>query len=47
MKAIIEIDVPEWQIGEEVRIYFPDSMCVTGVCKTTDCIEIEKERCKK
>lgn len=33
MKALIEIDVPEWQIGQEVTIYFPDSMCKKGVCK--------------
>ena len=33
MKALIEIDVPEWQIGQEVTIHFPDSMCKKGVCK--------------
>ena len=26
MKAIIELDVPDWQIGQEVSIYFPDTM---------------------
>ena len=29
-KAIIELNVPEWQIGQEVSIYFPDSMVVHG-----------------
>ena len=33
MKAIIRLDVPEWQIGQEVKVYFPDTMCVKGICK--------------
>lgn len=31
MKALIEIDVPEWQIGKTVDIYFPDTMHKRGV----------------
>lgn len=26
MKAIIAVNVPDWQIGEEVSLYFPDTM---------------------
>lgn len=33
MKAIIRLDVPEWQIGQEVKVYFPDTMCVKGICE--------------
>ena len=34
MKAVIDIgDVPEFQIGEIVRVYFPDSMVKSGECK--------------
>ncbi len=33
MKAIIEINVPEWQIGQQVSIYFPDTMTIKGTCK--------------
>lgn len=33
MKAIIRLDVPDWQIGQEVKVYFPDTMCVTGTCE--------------
>lgn len=34
MKAIIELDdVPEFQNGEIVRVYFPDSMVKSGECK--------------
>lgn len=33
MKAIIRLDVPDWQIGKEVKVYFPDTMCVTGICE--------------
>lgn len=31
MKAIIKVDVPEWQTGQEVSIYFPDTMTIS--CK--------------
>ena len=30
MKAIIKVDIPEFQIGQEVNIYFPDSMLIKG-----------------
>ena len=33
MKAIIQIDVPDYQIGQEVRCYFKDSMYIKGVCE--------------
>lgn len=33
MKAMIELDVPEWQIGQEVTVYFPDTMRKDGVCR--------------
>ena len=33
MKAIIELDVPEWQIGQDVTIYFPDTMMKHGKCE--------------
>lgn len=33
MKAIIRLDVPDWQIGQEVKVYFPDTMCVKGTCE--------------
>lgn len=32
MKAVINVDVPEWQIGQDVSIYFPDSMLKHGKC---------------
>ena len=32
MKAIIELDVPGFQIGQEVTVYFKDSMQTKGVC---------------
>ena len=31
MKAIIKLDVPDWQIGQEVDIYFPDTMHIKGI----------------
>ena len=33
MKAIITVDVPEHQIGQEVSVYFKDTMCVKSVCE--------------
>lgn len=33
MKAIIKLDVPEWQIGQEVTIHFPDTMVKRGKCE--------------
>lgn len=33
MKAIIRLDVPDWQIGQEVKVYFPDTMCIKGICE--------------
>ena len=32
MKVIIELDVPEWQIGQQVEVFFPDTMMKKGVC---------------
>lgn len=33
MKAVIYIDVPEYQIGQPVSVHFKDTMCVKGVCE--------------
>ena len=33
MKAIIEVDVSDFQIGQEVSIYFPDTMMIKAVAK--------------
>ena len=34
MKAIITVDVPEHQIGQEVSVYFKDTMFVKGTCES-------------
>ena len=31
--AIIRVKVPEWQIGEKVSIYFPDTMFIHSTCE--------------
>jgi hypothetical protein len=36
MKAIITVDVPEHQIGQEVSVYFKDTMMVKGVCENIE-----------
>lgn len=33
MKAIIKLDVPEWQIGQDVTVYFPDTMIKHEKCE--------------
>lgn len=37
MNAIISLEVPEYQIGQEVSCYFKDTMNVKGICEK-DCI---------
>lgn len=39
--AVIYLDVPEWQIGQDVTVYFPDTMQKKGTC------ELLKEQEKK
>ena len=36
MRAIIKVDVPDWQIGQKASIYFPDTMDTKGVCEKED-----------
>ena len=31
--AIIKVKVPKWQIGEEFKIYFKDTMYISGICE--------------
>lgn len=46
MKAVIYIDVPEYQIGQTVSVHFKDTMCVKGVCeaKKLEAIDIISEQ---
>ena len=34
--AVIKVKVPEWQIGEKVFIYFPDTMGIHSTCERAD-----------
>lgn len=34
--AIVEIDVPKWQIGEKASVHFRDTMCTTGIAEKLD-----------
>ena len=40
IKAVIELDVPEWQIGQPVTVYFKDTMCKRGVCEAASDDEV-------
>ena len=43
--AVIYLDVPEWQIGQPVTIYFPDTMRKRGTCvllKEQEAVEPKK-----
>ena len=48
MKAAIKLDVPEWQIGQPVTVFFKDTMEKHGVCEADqivmckDCIHWDK-----
>ena len=33
MKAVIKLDVPDWQIGQDVTVYFPDTMMQHAKCE--------------
>lgn len=33
VKAIIQIEVPPWQVGQQVSVYFPDSMYIKATCE--------------
>lgn len=44
MKAVIQLDVPDWQIGQDVSVYFPDTMLKHGKCEMMK--EQEIVRCK-
>lgn len=33
MKAVIYLDVPEWQIDQDVTVYFPDTMVKHEKCE--------------
>ena len=33
MNAVIRLDVPDWQIGQPVTVYFKDTMQKTGICE--------------
>ena len=33
MKAIVKLDVPDWQIGQDVTVYFPDTMMKHAKCE--------------
>ena len=33
VKAVIRLDVPDWQIGQEVSVYFKDTMMKHGICE--------------
>ena len=33
MKAVIKLDVPDWQVGQPVTVYFKDTMIKRGVCE--------------
>ena len=42
MKAVIKLnDIPDWQIGEKVQIFFPDTMCKYSICEKEDIGEWE------
>lgn len=43
MKAIIQLDVPEWQIGQEVSVYFPDTMQQKAKCELLKESDITEE----
>lgn len=46
MKAIIEVDVPDYQIGQEVSIYFKDTMMKKGIVQEPKTGHWDSRTCK-
>ena len=45
MKALIIVDVPDYQMGQEVSVYFKDTMCIKSICQEDSTIkELKKIR---
>ncbi len=36
MEAVIKLDVPDWQIGQPVTVYFKDTMQKHGTCELSN-----------
>lgn len=36
VKAVIRLDVPDWQIGQEVTVFFPDTMVKKALCEQAE-----------
>lgn len=46
MKAVIRLDVPEWQIGQDVTVYFPDTMVKHCKCELLEQEAVEPKKVK-
>lgn len=46
MKAVIRLDVPDWQIGQEVYVYFLDTMMMRSVCEEEKQENHSQEECE-
>ena len=46
MNASIKMNVPEWQIGQEVTVYFRDTMMQKGICEAEEPPIIHCKECK-
>lgn len=47
MKAVIRLDIPDYQIGQEVSVYFKDTMCIKSICQEDSTIsELKKIKVK-
>lgn len=43
VKGIIRLEVPDWQIGQPVTVYFKDTMMKKGVCELDSSEEPEED----
>ena len=46
MKSVIKLDIPEYQIGEVVTVYFKDTMIKKGIIEVDQNIDNIKEEIK-
>lgn len=36
VNAVIHLEVPKWQVGNNVMVYFPDTMTLKAICESEE-----------
>lgn len=44
VEAVVKVEIPKWKLGELVRVYFTDTMCIQGTPEELK--DILKKKCQ-